>query len=117
MTSVRSGTLASPNPLKTEDKLAAVWIIASAGSTSRSVSRSWSMEPISLWQGRSSICRIPESAERPEIKEFVDYYMKNGEKLTQGEVRSAAGKAYAYNLDQFAKKAKGTSLAVKTRWV
>lgn len=50
-----------------------------------------------------------KAAERPEIKEFVDFYMKNGEKLTK-EVKYVPlpPKAYAYNLEQFAKRAKGT---------
>ena len=50
-----------------------------------------------------------KSAERPEVKEFVEFYMKNGEKLTK-EVKYVPlpAKAYAYNLDHFAKRAKGT---------
>jgi phosphate transport system substrate-binding protein len=50
-----------------------------------------------------------KAAERPEVKEFVEYYMKNGEKLTK-EVKYVPlpAKAYAYNLDHFAKRAKGT---------
>nr|WP_153109039.1 PstS family phosphate ABC transporter substrate-binding protein [Propionivibrio limicola] len=50
-----------------------------------------------------------KAAERPEVKEFVEFYMKNGEKLTK-EVKYVPlpAKAYAYNLDQLAKRAKGT---------
>lgn len=50
-----------------------------------------------------------KSAERPEVKEFVEYYMKHGEALTK-EVKYVPlpAKAYAYNLDHFAKRAKGT---------
>ena len=50
-----------------------------------------------------------KSAEKPEVKEFVEYYMKNGEALTK-EVKYVPlpAKAYAYNLDHFAKRAKGT---------
>ena len=50
-----------------------------------------------------------KSAERAEVKEFVEYYMKNGEKLSK-EVKyvSLPPKAYAYNLDHFGKRAKGT---------
>ena len=50
-----------------------------------------------------------KSAAKPEVKEFVEYYMKNGEKLTK-EVKyiSLPAKAYAYNLEHFAKMAKGT---------
>ena len=50
-----------------------------------------------------------KSAAKPEVKEFVEYYMKNGEKLTK-EVKyiSLPAKAYAYNLEHIAKMAKGT---------
>lgn len=50
-----------------------------------------------------------KSADKPEVREFVEYYMKNGEKLTR-EVKYVPlpAKAYAYNLDHFAKRAKGT---------
>jgi len=50
-----------------------------------------------------------KAAERPEIKEFVEYYLKNGEKLTK-EVKYVPlpPKAYTYNLDHFAKRIKGT---------
>jgi len=50
-----------------------------------------------------------KAADRPEVKEFVEYYMKNAEKLVK-EVKYVPlpPKAYAYNLDHFAKRAKGT---------
>lgn len=50
-----------------------------------------------------------KAAERPEVKEFVEYYMKNGEKLTK-EVKYVPlpKKAYEYNLDVLAKMRKGT---------
>ena len=50
-----------------------------------------------------------KSAERPEIREFVQYYMKHGEKLA-GEVMYVPlpSKAYAYNLDHFARRDVGT---------
>lgn len=50
-----------------------------------------------------------KSADKPEVKEFIEYYMKHGEKLAQ-EVKYVPlpSKAYAYNLDHFAKRAKGT---------
>ncbi len=50
-----------------------------------------------------------KAADRPEVKEFVEYYMTHGEKLTK-EVKYVPlpAKAYAYNLDHFAKRAKGT---------
>lgn len=50
-----------------------------------------------------------KSADKPEVKEFVEYYMKSGEKLTK-EVKYVPlpAKAYAYNLDHFTKRVKGT---------
>jgi phosphate transport system substrate-binding protein len=50
-----------------------------------------------------------KSADKSEVKEFVEYYMKHGEKLT-AEVKYVPlpSKAYAYNLDHFNKRAKGT---------
>ena len=50
-----------------------------------------------------------KSADKPEIKEFVEYYMKHGEKLAK-EVKYVPlpAKAYTYNLDHFVKRLKGT---------
>ena len=50
-----------------------------------------------------------KAAERPEVKEFVEYYMKHGESLTK-EVKYVPlpAKAYVYNLEHFTKRAKGT---------
>ena len=50
-----------------------------------------------------------KAADRPEVKEFVEYYMKHGESLTK-EVKYVPlpAKAYVYNLDHFTKRAKGT---------
>ncbi|HLA36072.1 MAG TPA: PstS family phosphate ABC transporter substrate-binding protein [Rhodocyclaceae bacterium] len=50
-----------------------------------------------------------KAADRPEVKEFVEFYMKNAEKLTK-EVKyiPLPAKAYTYNLDHFAKRAKGS---------
>jgi phosphate transport system substrate-binding protein len=50
-----------------------------------------------------------KSADKPEIKEFVEYYMKNGEKLAR-EVKYVPlpAKAYAHNLESFSKRVKGT---------
>ncbi len=50
-----------------------------------------------------------KSAERPEVKDFVEYYMKNGEKLVKEvKIVPLPAKAYVYNLEHFAKRAKGT---------
>ena len=50
-----------------------------------------------------------KSADKPEVKEFVEYYMKNAEKLTK-EVKYVPlpAKAYDFNLGHFAKRDKGT---------
>jgi phosphate transport system substrate-binding protein len=50
-----------------------------------------------------------KSADKPEVKEFVEYYMKHGEKLAK-EVKYVPlpAKAYAYNLDHVTKRVKGT---------
>jgi len=50
-----------------------------------------------------------KAAQRPEVKEFVEYYMKNGDKLAR-EVKYVPlpKKAYEYNLDVLAKMRKGT---------
>ncbi|MFZ4536349.1 PstS family phosphate ABC transporter substrate-binding protein [Propionivibrio sp.] len=50
-----------------------------------------------------------KSADKPEVKEFVEYYMKHGEKLTKEvKIVPLPAKAYTYNLEHFAKRAKGS---------
>ena len=53
-----------------------------------------------------------KSADKPEVKEFVEFYMKQGEKLAK-EVKYVPlpAKAYVYNLEHFAKRVKGTKFA------
>ena len=50
-----------------------------------------------------------KAADRPDVREFVEYYMKHGESLAK-EVKYVPlpAKAYAYNLEHFAKRANGT---------
>ena len=50
-----------------------------------------------------------KAAQRPEVKEFVEYYMKNADKLAR-EVKYVPlpKKAYEYNLDVLGKMRKGT---------
>ncbi len=50
-----------------------------------------------------------KSLERPEVKEFVEFYMKNGAELSR-EVKYVPlpAEAYAYNLDHVEKKVLGT---------
>ena len=53
-----------------------------------------------------------KSADKPEVKEFVEFNMKQGEKLAK-EVKYVPlpPKVYAYNLEHFAKRVKGTKFA------
>lgn len=53
-----------------------------------------------------------KAAGRPEVKEFIEYYMTHGEKLAK-EVKYVPlpTKAYAYNLEHFRKMQKGTKFA------
>ena len=93
-----------------KDKLSAVALVAASGkpavvpSVDTVVNGSYQplARPIFIYLSA-------KSAAKPEVKEFVEYYMKNGEKLTK-EVKyiSLPAKAYAYNLEHFAKMAKGT---------
>jgi phosphate transport system substrate-binding protein len=50
-----------------------------------------------------------KSAERPEVREFIDFYMKNADALVR-EVKYVPlpAKAYEYNSDHFGKKVLGT---------
>ena len=93
-----------------KDELSAVAVVAAAGKPAVSPSLetviNGSYQPLA----RPIFIYInAKSAAKPEVKEFVEYYMKNGEKLTK-EVKyiSLPAKAYAYNLEHFAKMAKGT---------
>ena len=93
-----------------KDKLSAAAVVAAAGKPAVSPSLetviNGSYQPLA----RPIFIYInAKSAAKPEVKEFVEYYMKNGEKLTK-EVKyiSLPAKAYTYNLEHFAKMAKGT---------
>ena len=50
-----------------------------------------------------------KSADKPEVKEFIEFYMKNAPALTK-EVKYVPlpAKAYSYNNDHFAKRQKGS---------
>ena len=50
-----------------------------------------------------------KSADKPEVKEFVEFFMKNGAKLTK-EVKYVPlpAKAYTFNEEHFAKRQKGS---------
>ena len=93
-----------------KDKLAAVSVVAEAGKPAVAPSLQTVIDGTYQPLARPIFIYVnAKSAEKPEVKEFVEYYMKNGEKLTK-EVKyvSLPAKAYAYNLEHFAKRAKGT---------
>ena len=96
--------------IENKDKLAAVSVVAAAGKPPVAPSLQSVVDGSYQPLARPIFIYVnAKSAEKPEVKEFVEYYMKNGEKLTK-EVKYVAlpAKAYTYNLDHFAKRAKGT---------
>ena len=93
-----------------KDKLAGVSVIAAEGKPAVAPSLETVIDGTYQPLARPIFIYVnAKSAERAEVKEFVEYYMKNGEKLTQ-EVKYVPlpSKAYAYNLEHFAKGVKGT---------
>jgi len=96
--------------IENKDKLAAVSISTEAGKQGVSPSLESVINGTYQPLARPIFIYVnAKAAERPEVKEFVEFYMKNGEKLTK-EVKYVPlpAKAYAYNVDHFAKRAKGT---------
>ena len=96
--------------IENKDKLAAVSVVAAAGKPAVAPSLQTVVDGSYQPLARPIFIYVnAKSAEKPEVKEFVEYYMKHGEKLTK-EVKYVAlpAKAYAYNVDHFAKRAKGT---------
>jgi phosphate transport system substrate-binding protein len=93
-----------------QDKLKAVPIVAEPGKPAVEPSmqnvENGSYQPLS----RPIFIYINAKAvDRPELKQFVDYYMKNADALVR-EVKYVPlpAKAYAYNLDHIQKKQLGT---------
>lgn len=96
--------------VENKDKLVAVPIIAAEGKPAVSPSLDTVINGTYQPLARPIFIYVnAKSVDRPEVKEFVEYYMKNGEKLAK-EVKYVPlpSKAYTYNLDHFAKRAKGT---------
>lgn len=96
--------------VENKDKLAAVSVVAEAGKPGVAPSLQSVIDGSYQPLARPIFIYVnAKSAEKPEVREFVEYYMKNGEKLTK-EVKyvSLPAKAYTYNLEHFAKRAKGT---------
>ena len=95
--------------LENKDKLAAV-SVAAAGSAAVAPSIETVVNGIYQPLARPIFIYVnAKSAEKDEVTDFVEYYMKNGEKLTK-EVKyvSLPAKAYAYNLEHVTKRSKGT---------
>ena len=93
-----------------KDKLSAVAVVAASGKPAVAPSAESVIDGSYQPLARPIFIYVnAKSAAKPEVKEFVEYYMKNGEKLSK-EVKyvSLPAKAYAYNLEHFAKMAKGT---------
>ncbi|MQY51165.1 PstS family phosphate ABC transporter substrate-binding protein [Rhodocyclus tenuis] len=92
------------------DKLKAVPIVAAEGKPAVSPS------PRTVVDGTYQPFARPifiyvnaKSAEKPEIKEFVEFYLKNGEALSKDvKYVPLPSKAYAFNLEHFGKRLKGT---------
>ena len=99
--------------IENKDKLVAVSVVAAPGKPAVAPSVETVVNGTYQPLARPIFIYVnAKAAERPEVKEFVEYYMKNGEKLSK-EVKYIAlpTKAYAYNLEHFAKMAKGTKFA------
>ncbi|MBS1228697.1 MAG: Phosphate transporter, periplasmic phosphate-binding protein PstS [Proteobacteria bacterium] len=96
--------------VENKDKLAAVAVIAAPGKPAVAPSLQAVIDGTYQPLARPIFVYVnAKSAEKPEVKEFVEYYMKSGEKLVKEvKIVPLPAKAYTYNLEQFAKRAKGT---------
>jgi phosphate transport system substrate-binding protein len=96
--------------VENKDKLAAVSVVAAAGKPAVAPSLQTVIDGTYQPLARPIFIYVnAKSAEKPEVREFVEYYMKNGEKLVKEvKIVPLPAKAYAYNVDHFAKRAKGT---------
>jgi phosphate transport system substrate-binding protein len=96
--------------IENKDKLAAVSVVAAPGKPAVGPSMESVVDGSYQPLARPIFIYVnAKSADKPEVKEFIEFYMKNGESLTK-EVKYVPlpAKAYAYNLEQFGKRAKGT---------
>jgi phosphate transport system substrate-binding protein len=96
--------------LETRDKLRAVPIVAKDGKAPVSPSLETVINGTYQPLARPIFIYVnTKSLQRPEVREFVDYFNKHGEKLAK-EVKYVPlpGKAYAYNLDTLGKMRAGT---------
>ena len=92
------------------DKLKAVPIIAAEGKPAVSPSNATVIDGTYQPLARPIFIYVnAKSADKPEVKEFVEFYMKNGAALTK-EVKYVPlpAKAYIYNNEHFAKRQKGS---------
>ncbi len=96
--------------IENKDKLAAVSVAAAPGSPAVAPSIETVVNGTYQPLARPIFIYVnAKSADKPEVKEFIEYYFKHGEKLVK-EVKYVPlpAKAYAYNLDHFTKRMKGT---------
>lgn len=98
--------------IENQDKLVAVAVVSSAG---KAVSPSLETVVNGTYQPLSRPIFVyvnAKAAQRPEVKEFVEYYNRNAEKLVK-EVKYVPlpGKAYTYNLETLTKMRVGTKFA------
>lgn len=96
--------------IENKDKLAAVSVVAAPGKPAVGPSMETVVNGTYQPLARPIFIYVnAKAADRPEVKEFVEFYMKNADTLTR-EVKYVPlpAKAYTYNLEHFAKRAKGT---------
>lgn len=92
------------------DKLKAIPIVAAAGKPAVAPSSATVIDGSYQPLARPIFIYVnAKSADKPEVKEFVEFYMKTGAKMAQ-EVKYVPlpPKAYTYNSDHFAKRQKGS---------
>ena len=92
------------------DKLKAVPIVAAEGKPAVAPSNATVIDGSYQPLARPIFIYInAKSADKPEVKEFVEFYMKNAAALTK-EVKYVPlpAKAYSYNNEHFAKRQKGS---------
>ena len=96
--------------IENKDKLAAVSVVAAPGKPAVGPSMETVVNGTYQPLARPIFIYVnAKAADRPEVKEFVEFYMKNADTLTK-EVKYVPlpAKAYTYNLEHFVKRAKGT---------
>jgi phosphate transport system substrate-binding protein len=103
--------------IENKDKLTAVSIVAEPGKPAVAPSLQSVIDGSYQPLARPIFIYVnAKSAEKPEVREFVEYYMKNGEKLVKEvKIVPLPAKAYIYNLEHFSKRQKGTKFGGENR--